>query len=43
MFMLVQAGEFAQGYGDNATELVLSVFAAVSLITLISWLAKRRH
>ena len=42
MFMLLQAGEFAQGY-DNATELVLTVFVAVSCISLISWLTKRRH
>jgi hypothetical protein len=42
MLLLIQAGEFAQGY-DNAAELVLSVFVAVSFFTLISWLTRRRH
>jgi hypothetical protein len=43
MLLLVQVGEFAQGYGDNSTELVVTVFAAVTFFSLISWLTKRRH
>jgi hypothetical protein len=43
MHLMMQTGEFAQGYGDNATELVFTVFVAISFFALISWLTKRRH
>jgi hypothetical protein len=36
-----QTGDFAQGY-ENAADLVLTVFLALSFFALISWLTKRR-